>query len=44
MGYILAALMGYLLGCSNLAYYISRAAKKDAKKALMGYNPQGRQR
>jgi len=32
MGYFLAALMGYLLGCSNLAYYISRAAKKDIRK------------
>ena len=32
MGYFLAALIGYLLGCSNLAYYISRAAKKDIRK------------
>lgn len=32
MGYFLAALMGYLLGCSNLAYYLSRAAKKDIRK------------
>ena len=32
MGYILATLMGYILGCSNLAYYISKAAKKDIRK------------
>ena len=32
MGYFLSALMGYLLGCSNLAYYISKLAKKDIRK------------
>ena len=32
MGYILATLMGYILGCSNLAYYISKAAKKDIRR------------
>lgn len=32
MGYFAAILLGYLLGCSNLAYYISRAAKKDIRK------------
>ena len=32
MGYFAASLLGYLLGCSNLAYYISRAAKKDIRK------------
>ena len=32
MGYFLAALIGYLLGCSNLAYYISKAAKRDIRK------------
>ena len=32
MGYFLAVCIGYLLGCSNLAYYISRAAKKDIRK------------
>ena len=32
MGYLLAILLGYLLGCSNLAYYISRAKKQDIRK------------
>ena len=32
MGYLFASLLGYLLGCSNLAYYISRAAKRDIRK------------
>ena len=32
MGYFLAALMGYLMGCSNLAYYLSRAASRDIRK------------
>ena len=32
MGYLLAAFLGYILGCSNLAYYISKAAKKDIRK------------
>ena len=32
MGYFFAVCIGYLLGCSNLAYYISRAAKKDIRK------------
>lgn len=32
MGYLTASLLGYLLGCSNLAYYISKAAKKDIRK------------
>lgn len=36
MGYFLALAMGYLLGCSNLAYFISRAAKKDIRKAGSG--------
>ena len=36
MGYFLAAVMGYLLGCSNLAYYISRAAKKDIRRSGSG--------
>ena len=36
MGYILAVVMGYLLGCSNLAYYISRAAKKDIRQSGSG--------
>ncbi len=36
MGYILAVVMGYLLGCSNLAYYISRTAKKDIRQSGSG--------
>ena len=32
MGYFLAAFLGYLLGCSNLAYYISRVFKRDIRK------------
>ena len=36
MGYILSVVMGYLLGCSNLAYYISRAAKKDIRQSGSG--------
>ena len=36
MGYILAIVMGYLLGCSNLAYYISRTEKKDIRQSGSG--------
>lgn len=36
MGYILSVVMGYLLGCSNLAYYISRVAKKDIRQSGSG--------
>ena len=32
MGYFLAAILGYLLGCFNLAYYLSRAFKRDIRK------------
>ena len=32
MGYFLSSLLGYVLGSSNLAYYISRYAKKDIRK------------
>lgn len=32
MGYFLASLLGYILGSSNLAYYISQAVKKDIRK------------
>ena len=32
MGYLIASVLGYILGCSNLAYYISRTAKKDIRK------------
>lgn len=31
MGYFVVILLGYLLGSSNLAYYISRAVKKDIR-------------
>ncbi len=36
MGYFIASLVGYLLGCSNLAYYIGRAARKDIRQAGSG--------
>lgn len=36
MGYFIAALLGYILGCSNLAYYISKAAKKDIRQSGTG--------
>ncbi len=36
MGYFIAALLGYLLGSSNLAYYMSRATKKDIRQAGTG--------
>ena len=36
MGYFITSLVGYLLGCSNLAYYISRAARKDIRQAGSG--------
>lgn len=36
MGYFITSLLGYLLGCSNLAYYISRAAKKDIRQSGTG--------
>ena len=32
MDYFFVSLLGYLLGCSNLAYYISKAARKDIRK------------
>lgn len=32
MSYFFASLLGYLLGCSNLAYYISKATRKDIRK------------
>ncbi len=31
MGYFLAALIGYLVGCSNMAYWISRIKKVDIR-------------
>lgn len=33
MGYLLAILLGYLLGCSNMAYYIGKIKKKDLRAA-----------
>ena len=36
MGYLTASLLGYVLGCSNLAYYLSRAAEKDIRQAGTG--------
>lgn len=33
MGYILVILLGYLLGCSNMAYYIGNAKNKDLRSA-----------
>ena len=36
MGYILTAILGYFFGCSNLAYYISRRAKKDIRQSGSG--------
>ena len=36
MGYFVVSLLGYLLGCSNLAYYISRARKYDIRQSGTG--------
>lgn len=36
MGYFIAVLLGYLLGSSNLAYYISRARKYDIRQSGTG--------
>ena len=36
MGYVIASLLGYVLGCSNLAYYISRARKYDIRQSGTG--------
>ena len=36
MGYIAVSLLGYLLGCSNLAYFISRAKKYDIRQSGTG--------
>jgi len=32
MSYLLAAVMGYFLGCSNMAYWLSRIKKVDIRK------------
>lgn len=36
MGYIIAAMLGYLLGCSNMAYWLSRTKKVDIRKSGSG--------
>lgn len=36
MQYVFAALLGYLLGCSSMAYYIGLAKKKDIRTAGTG--------
>ena len=36
MKYILVILMGYLLGCSNMAYYLAKAAKADLRSGGSG--------
>ena len=36
MEYVLAALIGYFLGCSNMAYYISLAKRVDLRKSGTG--------
>ena len=36
MAYLIPILLGYLLGCSNMAYYISRYQKKDIRSGGTG--------
>lgn len=36
MGYLIALIGGYLMGCSNLAYWLSRGAKVDFRKGGSG--------
>ena len=36
MGYLIVSIFGYLLGCSNLAYYLSKAVKKDIRQSGTG--------
>ena len=36
MGYLIASLLGYALGCSNLAYYFSLAKKHDIRQSGTG--------
>ena len=36
MGYIIAVILGYLLGCSSMAYYIGKMKKKDIRTAGSG--------
>ena len=36
MGYVLAILLGYLLGCSSMAFYIGKLKKKDIRTGGSG--------
>lgn len=36
MGYLLAVILGYLLGCSHMAYYIGKIKKLDIRSAGSG--------
>ena len=36
MGYLIAAVVGYLMGCASMAYYISLRRKKDIRSAGSG--------
>lgn len=36
MGYLLVALLGYLMGCSSMAYYVGLIKKKDIRTAGSG--------
>ena len=33
MQYVIAAVLGYLLGCSNMAFYLAKIKKADLTKA-----------
>ena len=36
MGYVIAVILGYLLGCSHMAFYISKRKKLDVRSAGSG--------
>ena len=36
MGYLIMGLLGYLLGCSNMAFYLSKIKKVDLRKGGSG--------
>ena len=36
MQYVIAAVLGYLLGCSNMAFYLAKIKKADLTKAGTG--------
>lgn len=36
MGYVISVVLGYLMGCSSMAYYIGRWKKQDIRKAGSG--------